>query len=115
MSDLPSCPDSEAGAASALVDAAPAPHAAAPGSYNEIAVSCQGRIKGTRRRRGMLTIGVDFSKRTSVYSVWDASGKRLQRCKLDNEPGVMRQFFQGLPAEPIQLAMEATRNWGLYY
>ena len=63
----------------------------------------------------MLTIGVDFSKRTSVYSVWDATGHRLQRCKLDNEPQVMRQFFQSLPAEPIQLAMEATRNWGLYY
>jgi len=63
----------------------------------------------------MLTIGVDFSKRTSVYSVWDATGHRLQRCKLDNEPQVMRQFFQALPAEPIQLAMEATRNWGLYY
>jgi transposase len=63
----------------------------------------------------MLTIGVDFSKRTSVYSVWDASGQRIQRCKLDNEPQVMRQFFERLPAEPVQLAMEATRNWGLYY
>jgi len=64
----------------------------------------------------MLTIGVDFSKRTSVYSVWDATGHRLLRCKLDNEPGVMRQFFESLPAqEPLQLAMEATRNWGLYY
>ena len=63
----------------------------------------------------MLTIGVDVSKRTSVYSVLDATGQRLKRCKLDNEPGVMRQFFEGLPAEPIQLAMEATRNWGLYY
>ena len=64
----------------------------------------------------MLTIGVDFSKRSSVYSVLDATGRRLIRCKLDNEPQVMRQFFASLPpAEPVQLAMEATRNWGLYY
>ena len=62
----------------------------------------------------MLTSGVDFSKRTSVYSVWDATGHRLQRCKLDNGPQAMCAFFQALPAAPMQLAMTATRNWGLY-
>lgn len=64
----------------------------------------------------MITIGVDFSKRTSSYHVLDDKGKKLMRCKLENSPEAIEGFFQRLPSdEPKQLAMEATRNWGLYY
>ena len=63
----------------------------------------------------MLTIGVDFSKRTSVYSVLDSLGHRIKRCKVENDPVLMSEFFKNLPEEPLVLAMEATRNWGLYY
>lgn len=62
----------------------------------------------------MLTIGVDFSKRKADYCVLDAQGQRFQRCKLANDPLVFRPFLEGLPG-PKQLAMEACRNWGLYY
>ena len=63
----------------------------------------------------MLTIGVDFSKRTSVYSVLDSFGYRIKRCKVENDPVLMREFFKSLPEELIVLTMETTRNWGLYY
>jgi transposase len=64
----------------------------------------------------MITIGVDFSKRTSVYSVLDSQGQRIKRIKLENDPNLMEQFFKTLPEnEPRELTLEATRNWGLYY
>ena len=63
----------------------------------------------------MITIGVDFSKRTSSYHVLDEKGERLKRCKVENTPQAIEQFFGDLPNEPKQLTMEASRNWGLYY
>lgn len=63
----------------------------------------------------MITIGVDFSKRSAVYCVLDDNGKKLKRIKIDNEPALIDEFFGSLPDEPVRLAMEATRNWGLYY
>ena len=63
----------------------------------------------------MITIGVDFSKRASVYSVLNEKGERIKRCKVENRPELMAQFFQDLPEGPRQLAMEAGWNWGLYY
>lgn len=63
----------------------------------------------------MITIGVDFSKRTSSYHVLDEKGKFIKKCKLENNPEVIERFFEELPDQPIQLAMEATRNWGLYF
>lgn len=63
----------------------------------------------------MITIGVDFSKRTSCYHVLDEKGQRLKRCKVENDPHKIREFFKELPMGQIQLAMEATRNWGLYF
>lgn len=63
----------------------------------------------------MITIGVDFSKRTSVYSVLDDHGQRIKRCRVENRPKLIDEFFGGLPEGPRQLTMEAGRNWGLYY
>lgn len=63
----------------------------------------------------MITIGVDFSKRTSAYHVLDEKGQRIKRCKIENDPEAIQRFFHELPNEPKQLAMEATRNWGLYH
>jgi transposase len=63
----------------------------------------------------MITIGVDFSKRNSHYCVLDEKGQRMKRCKLENSREAIQEFFEELPDEPKQLAMEATRNWGLYH
>lgn len=63
----------------------------------------------------MITIGVDFSKRTSSYHVLDEKGQRIKRCKIENDPEAVEEFFHELPDQPKQLAMEATRNWGLYH
>jgi transposase len=63
----------------------------------------------------MITIGVDFHKRTSTYHVLDPDGQKLKRCKFENKPELMARFFHELPEGPKQLAMEATRSWGLFY
>lgn len=62
----------------------------------------------------MITIGVDFHKRTSSYCVLDTKGQRMKRCKLENRPELIKEFLDGLPG-PKQLAMEATRSWPLFY
>lgn len=62
----------------------------------------------------MITIGVDFHKRTSTYNVRNQDGKQLKRSKLENRPELIVDFLQQFPG-PKRLAMEATRNWGLYY
>ena len=62
----------------------------------------------------MITIGVDFHKKTSHYHVLDAAGQKLKSAKLENTHDNIRNFIQGLQG-PKQLAMEATRNWGLFY
>lgn len=62
----------------------------------------------------MITIGTDFHKRTSTYQVRDENGKQLKRSKLENRPELIVEFLQQFPG-PKRLAMEATRNWGLFY
>lgn len=62
----------------------------------------------------MITIGTDFHKRTSTYNVRDENGKQLKRCKLENDPKLIIEFLEQFPG-PKRLAMEATRNWGLFY
>jgi len=62
----------------------------------------------------MITIGVDFHKRTSSYHVLDENGKRIKKCKLVNDRQTIREFVASIPG-PKQLAMEATRSWNLYY
>lgn len=62
----------------------------------------------------MITIGTDFHKRTSNYNVRDENGKQLRRCKLENDPKLIVEFLEQFPG-PKRLAMEATRNWGIFY
>ena len=62
----------------------------------------------------MITIGVDFHKRTSSYKVLDEKGQHVKKCKLVNNRETIRSFVESIPG-PKQLAMEATRSWGLYY
>ena len=81
-----------------------------PGVQSEVREINQRRIP-----RAMITIGVDFSKRSSVYSVLDSEGKRVKRFKMENNPLLMKEFFEDLSDEPKELTMEATGNWGLYY
>lgn len=64
----------------------------------------------------MITIGVDFSKRFSCYHVLDENGRKFYKGKVENQPELIDDFFKMLPEkEPKRLAMEACRNWGLYY
>lgn len=62
----------------------------------------------------MITIGVDFHKRTSTYHVLDPNGQKMKHCKLENRPELMKAFLEALPG-PKLIAIEATRNWGLFY
>lgn len=62
----------------------------------------------------MITIGVDFHKRTSSYHVLNEKGQMLKRTKLVNDQDTIRGFLSAITG-PKQLAMEATRSWGLYY
>ena len=62
----------------------------------------------------MITIGVDYHKRNSTYKVLGHDGEHVISCKLANEHNVIQKFIKTIPG-PKQLAMEATRNWGLYH
>lgn len=62
----------------------------------------------------ITTIGVDKSKHASVYSVYNIHGQRSQRVKLVNDPQQILAFLDQIPG-PKQLALEATRDWGLFY
>jgi len=62
----------------------------------------------------MITIGVDFHKRTSSYQVLNENGISVKQKKFENDREAIRQFVQSIPG-PKQLAMEATRSWGLYH
>ena len=62
----------------------------------------------------MITIGVDFHKRTSTFQVLNENGVAIKRRKLTNNTQVLREFIASIPG-PKRLAMEATRSWGLLY
>jgi len=62
----------------------------------------------------MTTIGVDFSKRTSVFSVLDQQGNRIMRRKIVNDSKSIHEFLDSIPG-PKRLAMEASRNWGMMH
>lgn len=62
----------------------------------------------------MITIGVDFHKRTSSYKFLDEHGNSIKRCKLVNDPVLIRELLTSVHG-PKQLAMEATRSWGLFH
>lgn len=62
----------------------------------------------------MITIGVDFHKRTSTFQILNEQGQPVKRCKIDNNKDNLRTFIQSIPGSK-HLAMEATRSWGLFY
>ena len=62
----------------------------------------------------MITIGVDFHKRTSSYKVLNENGISIKQKKLINDRDTIRQFVDSIQG-PKQLVMEATRSWGLYH
>jgi transposase len=62
----------------------------------------------------MITIGVDFHKRTSSYTVLDERGIMITQCKLENTKANIERFLDRWQG-PKRLAMEATYNWGLYH
>jgi transposase len=62
----------------------------------------------------MITIGVDFHKKTSSYHVLNENGTLLNRCKIANDPELFIAFISSFEG-PKNLAMEATRSWSLYY
>ena len=62
----------------------------------------------------MITIGVDFHKRTSSYTVLDEQGIMINQCKLENTRENIERFLRRWQGQK-QLAMEATYNWGIYY
>src|SRR5208283_1512833 len=62
----------------------------------------------------MVTIGVDFHKRTSTFQVLNEQGQPVKRCKIENNKENLRTFIQSIPGAK-HLAMEATRSWGLFY
>jgi transposase len=68
----------------------------------------------TQEDKTMITIGVDFHKKTSSYHVLDENGTVLKRCKLANDPELFLKFISSFDG-PKKLAMEATRSWDLYY
>lgn len=62
----------------------------------------------------MITIGVDFHKKTSSYHVLDEDGRFIMKRKLDNEPNTIVDFLDSIEGTK-QLSMEATRSWSLYH
>lgn len=62
----------------------------------------------------MITIGVDFHKRTSSYCIMSINGQKIKQCKLENTSQNIRKLLESIEG-PKQLAMEATRNWGLFH
>lgn len=62
----------------------------------------------------MVTIGVDFHKRTSTYSVLNEQGQKVMNKKVVNSADNIRGFISSFP-EPKTIAMESTRSWPLFY
>jgi len=62
----------------------------------------------------MITIGVDFHKRTSSYCVMRKDGTVIKRCKMENNTENIVTFLNKIN-EPKQVAMEATYGWGLFH
>ena len=62
----------------------------------------------------MLTIGVDFHKRTSTFKIMNEAGQMIATRKLVNSRDTIRQYLSSFTG-PKRLGMEATRSWGLFY
>lgn len=65
--------------------------------------------------RVMLYTGIDYHKKYSVASTFDAAGVRVKEARIDgNEPAAFAAYFRGLP-EASAVVMEACWNWGWLY
>ncbi len=62
----------------------------------------------------MITIGVDYHKKTSSFHVLDEKGKTIKRAKIINDTNDLITFITSFN-EPKRLAMEATRSWNLFH
>ena len=62
----------------------------------------------------MITIGIDFHKKTSTCCVITEKGETLKNRKITNNRTNIREFIQSFK-EPKRIAMESTRSWGLFY
>ncbi len=62
----------------------------------------------------MNNIAVDWHKRTSNFHVVDERGAKLNCYRITNSRQSLREYVAGIPG-PKRVAMEATRNWGLFY
>lgn len=63
----------------------------------------------------MLYTGIDYHKRYSVASTFDATGARVREARIDgNEPAGFAAYFRSLP-ETSAVVMEACWNWGWLY
>ncbi len=62
----------------------------------------------------MVTIGVDFHKKTSSYHVINEEGKTIKKAKIINDTQKIQDFLDSIDS-PKQVAMEATRSWSLFH
>lgn len=63
----------------------------------------------------MLYTGIDYHKKYSVASTFDATGTRVREARIDeNEPAAFAAYFRSLP-ESSAVVMEACWNWGWLY
>ena len=63
----------------------------------------------------MLYTGIDYHKKYSVASTFDAAGARVKEARIDgNERAAFAAYFRSLP-EASAVLMEACWNWGWLY
>ena len=62
----------------------------------------------------MVYAGLDLHKRFSVITAADERGEEAKQVKVPNDEGRIVKLFRGLDG-PVQVAMEATRNWQWLY
>ena len=62
----------------------------------------------------MVYAGLDLHKRFSVITAADERGEEAKQVKVPNDGGRIVKLFRGLDG-PVQVAMEATRNWQWLY
>ncbi len=62
----------------------------------------------------MITIGVDYHKRTSTFNVVDHQGTVTMKRKIVNSRDSIRDLISSIDG-PKRIAIEATRSWDLFY
>lgn len=62
----------------------------------------------------MLSVGLDVHKKYSYFTVMNEQGKILLQGKIANDQKSFKSFFRDLKG-PVQVVMEAGRNWYYFY